>query len=434
MSVTSRRFVAALLVIYVAKQIVAVLLFPPFTGHDEVAHFQNVRVFATEGRPPTLFGDTLPPDLYRYRPYSIAWKGRWGSPLYTAIHPPLYYTLVAPIYRATAGMPPEQAQYILRFAAIPFGAAVVVLAYLLTRAVFPRDGFLAVTVPAVVAFQPQVSYSATLINNDIAGIAMVSLLLYLMVLVVRDGLSTRRALLVGAAAGLALLAKATALLAVLLIPVAFWMGRREWSWAALARALAITGLVTLALIGPWWWFMARTYGDPMALSALATTQPEFVRDEPFLNMLLSGGFLVERWQETWGEFGWKLIHIGGGLTAVLAVVTVAALAGLATYVLPGGTSPGEFEPWQTNALLLLGAACVLSYLGMVQFGIHFTLTQARYYFPAVNGGALLVMLGLEAWIPARWRVAARAAIVLGMIAVNVVIYTSYVVPYWYFRR
>jgi hypothetical protein len=91
-----------------------------------------VRVLATERRVPTLYADTLPPDLYRYRAYSIAWRRRRGAPLYTAIHPPAYYALLAPIYRASAGLQPEQIHYVLRFAAIPFGAAVVLLAYLLT--------------------------------------------------------------------------------------------------------------------------------------------------------------------------------------------------------------------------------------------------------------------------------------------------------------
>ena len=91
-----RRFIVALLAVYVAKELVVACISPPFTGHDEVAHFQGIRIFATERRIPTLWHDTLPADLYQYHAYSIEWRGRDDSPLYTAVHPPLYYVLMAP--------------------------------------------------------------------------------------------------------------------------------------------------------------------------------------------------------------------------------------------------------------------------------------------------------------------------------------------------
>src|SRR4051812_49469586 len=102
-----RRFLCALLTVYVAKQIVIAFVSPPFTGHDEVAHFAGIRIVATEHRLPTLWGDTLPADLYRYRDFSIEWTDRDSSPLYTAVHPPLYYLLMAPVYLAASHLSPE---------------------------------------------------------------------------------------------------------------------------------------------------------------------------------------------------------------------------------------------------------------------------------------------------------------------------------------
>jgi 4-amino-4-deoxy-L-arabinose transferase-like glycosyltransferase len=433
MKSSRRRFLAVLIAVYVAKQVVTALLFPAFTGHDEVAHFQYVRVVAIEGRVPTLYSHTMPVDLYRYRQYAITWKAREGIPLYTAVHPPLYYALMAPIYRAAHGMTPEAIHYILRLSVIPFGALVVLLAYLLATAVFPRDGFLAVTVPAAVAFQPQVSYGAAMVNNDILATLLVSWLLYLMALVVRDGVSTRRAILVGFVAGLAFLAKATALVCFGLIPVAFWLGRRGGTLTDVARSSLIAGLPLMVLTVPWLWFVARVYGDPLGISALAASQPGLVHDKPFLELLFSGSFLVERWTETWGEFGWKAIEVSGALISVLGILAVAGLLGLLMQALPVDQEKGRFEPWQRSVIVILACACVLSYLGAVQFGTRFVLTQARYYFPVLNGAVLLLMVGLSAWIPCGWRIAAQAVVVLGVIVVNIVIYTAYVVPYWHFR-
>jgi 4-amino-4-deoxy-L-arabinose transferase-like glycosyltransferase len=439
-----RRYLIALLCVFVAKQLVTAFLFPPFTGHDEVSHFQYLRVLATEGRVPTWYTHTLPADLYEYHQYALGFDDESTSPLYTSLHPPLYFALMVPLYRLSSGMPPESIQYLLRCAAIPFGVLVVWLAYLIARAIFPHDAFLAVTVPAVVAFQPQISYEAAMVNNDIAAIAFYSWLLYLLVVTIRDGACTaRRGVLIGCVAGLGLLTKGTTVMAFGLIPAAFWMARRDRRWTSVARAAATACAVALLIVGPWWWFMTRTYGDPMAYSALAVLQPDLTRnDATFLSLLVSGTFLIDRWVETWGEFGWKMIHISGALTAALAVVGVTALIGLVTYARPetGGGSEEAAAPgtrkdtllrWQRHALLLLGAACILSYLGVVQFGTRFVLTQARYFFPVVDAAALLMMVGLRAWIPGRWHPLAQGALVLLAIAVDVTIYAAYVVPYWY---
>ncbi|MDP9368549.1 MAG: hypothetical protein M3Q03_09800, partial [Chloroflexota bacterium] len=45
----ARQFVLVLLTLYLAKQAIYVVAFPPFTGHDEVAHYAYLRTVATEG-------------------------------------------------------------------------------------------------------------------------------------------------------------------------------------------------------------------------------------------------------------------------------------------------------------------------------------------------------------------------------------------------
>ena len=166
-----RLFIAVLLLVYCAKQVMTVVLFPPFTGHDEVAHYEYVRILAREGRVPTLAADRLPGRFYEYRSYALQWRelGQWTTPLYTAVHPPLYYAAMVPVYVVARPLSPLGKQYLLRFAAIPFGIVIVLLAYRLSRIIFPDDGFLAVTVPVVVAFQPQVSYEAAIINKAARG-------------------------------------------------------------------------------------------------------------------------------------------------------------------------------------------------------------------------------------------------------------------------
>ena len=428
-----RRFLIALLAVYVAKQLVVAFVSPPFTGHDEVAHFAMIRIVATEHRMPTLWADTLPADLYRYRAFSIEWRDRDHSPLYTAVHPPLYYVAMAPVYLAASHLSPEGIQYVLRCASIPCGVALIVFASLLTTTLFPRDAFLGVTVPTAVAFQPQVSYEAAMVNNDALAIALYTGILLLMVLTIRDGATIRRAALLGIATGVALLAKGTTAMALVLMPIALIAAQRSRRWRCAAIHIGVASAAAMAIVGPWWWFAIRTYGDPMAFAAIAATQSDLTRnDTTFLRLLFSGGFLVDRWVETWGEFGWKLIHISGALMTLLGVAAAACIAALIAVAMDNRRLAASYG-WRVPALALLAAACALGYLSIVQFGVRFMLTQARYFFPMAAAAALLLMLGLRAWIPERWRSVGQAVVVFAAVAVNVAIYTAYVLPYWYFR-
>lgn len=433
-----RAFIAALLLVYCAKQVLIVVLFPPFTGHDEVAHYEYVRIVAREGRLPTLAEDRLPGRFFeKYRDYALQWEdlGQWTTPLYTAVHPPLYYAAMVPVYKAGQALPPVGKHYLLRFAAIPFGVLTVLFAFWLTRAVFPADAFLAVTVPTLVAFQPQVSYAAAIINNDILAIALYSALLCLLARLVRDGITLGRALVMGAVLGLGLLAKTTTATALPLIAAAFWMARRDESMRRVGTLFAVTVALALAMVAPWYVFMYRTYGDLTGLRDLAEIQTTLLQTElGFLQLLFSGEFAFERWRETWGEFGWRMIPAPGWLLSATALMAIACAVGLTADALSSRAArAATLERWQWQTLLILLGACVVAYLAVVQFGTVFLLAQARYYFPAINAAALLAMLGLRALVSPRWLGATQMVVIAGIIAINVVIYTSNVVPYFYFR-
>lgn len=439
-SVRVRSFLLALLLAYCAKQVLIVVLFPPFTGHDEVAHYEYIRILALDRRLPTLSTDRLPARLYEYRDYALQWRdlGQSSTPLYTAVHPPLYYAAMVPVYRLGRDLQPVGKQYLLRFAAIPFGLLVVLLAYRLTSLVFPDDRALLVTVPTVVAFQPQVSYEAAMVNNDIVAIAAFSGLFCLLVQVIRHGLTFGRALMVGLIFGLGLLAKTTVAAALPVMLLAFWFGRQGSSQRAIGALTAVAG-VALVILSPWYAFMYRTYGDFTGLSELSTIQTTLTRsDLSFLQLAFSGEFAMTRWRETWGEFGWRLIPLNGDALTILALLGLLAAFGFSARTLladPSAGASGEqrLERWQKQALLVLTLACGLAYLAVVQFGTAFMLAQARYYFPAVNAAALLGLYGLKAWVAPRWDWAFMMAVVLGAVLLNVLIYTAHVVPYWHFR-
>ena len=437
----AHRLLAALLVVYCAKALVLALVCPPFTGHDEVAHYEYIRVLSTDGRPPSLLTDRLPEDLFPYHAYALQWDAtnRFTAPLYTALHPPLYYILMVPIYRATRGAAPEVRQLAVRLASIPFGLVTVLLAFAVARVLFPRDGFIPAGAAALVAFQPQVAYEAAMVNNDMCAIAVFSGLIYLLVLTLRDGASTGRAAGIGALLGLGLLAKSSTLAGLPLAVIVLLYASRG-GLAVRARQLGIALLVLLALVAPWYAFLYRTYGNFSGLPQLAAIQTELTRqDATTVQLLLSGAFAADRWSEAWGGFGWKLIPLDGWLLTALALFAALALVGLAAGAFVawrcGDEAPGALpiSGWRGAAILLLCGTCFVSYAAVAQFGTRFVLTQARYFFPSIIPAAILALAGLRAWLPAGRLVAARALAIWGLVALNVITFTAFLIPYWHFR-
>jgi len=457
------QFLLLLLVLYVAKQAIFVLAFQPFTGHDEVAHFAYLRTVATEHRVPILQEDRLPDDLYRYCRYTLDqlcepenavflrnpptvakwWDGEVhpSGMQYAANHPPLYYVLMTPLYWASDGLSTVTQHYLLRIAAIPFGLVTVWLAYRTVRALFPTDTFLAMTVPTFVAFQTQVSYEAAMVNNDIVAIALFSWILYLLVVGVRDSFPTRTCVLIGFALGLGLLAKGTSLTAVPIVALAViagvgWRDVRRW----IARGSVVAGMAAL-VSWPWYLFLWRTYGNLSGLDQVAEMQWWNYWNQPkpgFFDLLFNRQFVADRFRETWGEFGWRLIHLDTGLLWAIALPLLFAVGGVVQYALTARVGPDAeaSDPvqrphrWQVTALLVMVATVTIAYLAVVQFGTNFQLTQARYFFPAINATALLIMLGLRTVVPRAIHTYAQGAVFASLLLLNVLIFTQYVIPFY----
>ena len=436
------RIVAALLIVALARQLILVVATPPFQGHDEVAHLGYIWLLDHVGRLPTL-ADRLPETLSPYATFTVNWPA-----LYTANHPPLYYLIAWPVYRF-AGSPVEldgflRALYLLRLLAIPPYLLTIWLAYLLATTIFPADDFLALTVPAFVAFQPQFSYEGAIVNNDGLSLAFGALLLYLCARALRDGLPWPRAAALGLALGLGLLTKATLTVFLPLVAgVAAWCHRpRSWRalrtgsyWRGLA-GVAPALLLPLLVAAPWYLFLHRTYGDISAFRALQDLQADW--NAPigtFGELLRSRAFHADRLREYWGEFGWKRIPLTPweirAIEVAIALAALGLLVGLARVWRGwrGGTI--AVEPYQVAGVALALTANLLLYGAMIYFGTMFKLSQARYFFPVGPATGLLLLLGLRGLLATALLRPAAAAVIAVVAAFDFFLITQLVIPYAY---
>jgi 4-amino-4-deoxy-L-arabinose transferase-like glycosyltransferase len=377
--------------------------------------------------------------------------------IYTANHPPLYYLVMTPVYWLTSDFSNETQLYALRLAAIPFGLLTVVMAWLTARTLFSRERFLTLMVPTFVAFQPQISYEGAMLNNDILAIAFTSIVVYLLVRGLKGGFPIGTVALIGLFYGLAVLSKNTSLTTggIIAFAMIFGIGVRRWrEW--LVKGVLAAGIAAL-MIWPWYLYLWRTYGDFTGLARIRELQYwnyDGSERPTVWAQLISQRFFFMRWRETWGEFGWRLIPLGDPVTRdwwllrLLLLVSMIAAFGIAVWAVrlyrhqktmlaseSRATDPPQnpildLQRWQVVGVLTMGMTCLLAYFAILQFGTTFSLTQARYYFPAIVPAAILFVLGLRAIIPRQWLPFAQAGFFLGFAILNVVIYTAYVLPYW----
>lgn len=485
----ARAFLWLLLGLFLAKGIVIALMTSPYSGHDEIAHYSYVHVLVEEGRLPVVpdleswrdaresGGDTsfdeIPDEFY-------PWAGHFTTPdwlrqqpvipreaqgddgewypsgwIYTANHPPLYYYWLAPVYMLTDQLDTQEQTFFLRLATIPFGLGMVAFAWLAARALFRNDLFLRVLIPAFVAFQPQIAYESSIINNDIVAIMFCSGMFWLIIEGLKSGFTWRIAGWLGVLYGLAMLGKSTSVTMAAVVAIAMVAGIGWRNWRAWLPKGALVGGIGAAIIAPWQIFMLRRYGDPTALSQISDLQSWWNSADDarstILGQLFDPTFFWFRWKETWGEFGWRLIELDGYMAdvygigdqsptflTVLLVIVLIGTAGCGVWLLRAVKQRGQgsdpvFQPerWQWIALGTMVAACVIGYFSVLQFGLNFSLTQARYYFPMIVPAAILLMLGFRGLVPRRFMRYGGAIMFLALVLLNILIYTAWLLPYWH---
>ena len=277
-------------------------LLPPWEGFDETAHWSYIQQLADTGRPPRYGVDGLSADIDRYpgpmtysgaapfdrtgrptfrsyaqdgAPLIFGGPSRYASdsaPNWQAQHPPLYYAVLAPLYRLAQGrgwidhlLVLRLASYMLAFA----GFAVGVLAIWRRGAQF--GAWAAAIVAAWPFLFPQFFPEFARLGNDslcllFAGLGWACLL---ELLAGEAGWGAAAAL--GVVLGLALLTKAFFLpigaSAGALLLARWWIGGRRPAWlgqAVLAGALALA-------IGGWW------YVEKKLETGSLTGSDEFIR-------------------------------------------------------------------------------------------------------------------------------------------------------------
>ena len=325
---------------------------PPWQAPDEPAHYNTIRQVAEEGCCPRVqAGDwdreTL--SLLTSTRFAPEHLDRLASIQYEDHQPPLYYLLASLVYKLSAGD-----LIALRLLSVGLGAAVVCLAYAVSRAILPGQPQIALAAMALVAFIPQHLSMMAAVNNDALAEVLVALALFWLLRYIKsDSVPVWQ---LGFIVGLALLTKITIYFLALLAPLAIWL---KWRRACkpiqtLLRSLLVFALIAGLMGGLWWLRNIAVYGFPdflglAAHDAVVADQPrtaEYIARHGMNTYL--GRMLSTTFKSFWGQFGWMALPLdnvlGGWIYRGFGLLLIAGLFGFmlafrAHAIDPAGRAP-----------------------------------------------------------------------------------------------
>jgi 4-amino-4-deoxy-L-arabinose transferase-like glycosyltransferase len=389
------------------------LVTPPWQAPDENSHFGYVQhlveargipgdplrpMFSTEQSEAMLWSNadqaaaqpSNPVELradvaqeFRDRRFSPEERADGGGPNPAAFNPPLYYLSVAPAYALTKNQSIFTRLWAVRLATLGWFMITVIGAWLVGRELFPTDDVAPVVTSGLAALTPMVQFISGSVNPDAALYAAWTITIWLVVRVIKRGLTWRRSALLGIALGIAILIKATSY--ALVPPVGIAMFVLAWRAGHMRRLLA--GVITLAVIVVPWFVVASQFERPAAAQVGVVTQtggpnvrefgsyvwqyylpklpfmtsfPTVAETLPAYDLMVKGSL---------GVFGWTEVQFGEAVYLAWACGIVAVLIGLIGRSL-----------WRRELPDLASTALVAIVLTLV-LGLHWA------EFPQLKGGA-----------------------------------------------
>jgi len=417
---------------------------PPWQAPDEPAQFERTRAALSSAEWRSTSADRLPwydslvqslftfdfwdflpgarrvysPDapLNQYlTPYQEAYRGLYGNRF-------TYALMGWPLFLAR-NLDITLQLYLVRLNTVLMNTAIIGLAYLITRTIFPHDPFLIFGVPLLILFNPQHTHLLATVNNGNLAELFTAAALYFMVKGVVQGFSGLNILAVMGFSFIAMWTKATAYFLPFTIAVIglfyLWRYRGRWPW------LLPLGLI---LVGAIYLFSPERL-KLLTTSAWAQLRTGGLSLDPIVPITLFRSF--------WAMPGWLTLQLHPFWYQLLLVACILAAIGLIIFV--AGRWPLLFsKPFQPRiqALVLLAVAALVAVavlLGWSAIAGTITYRQGRSAYPVIVPISLFLMLGWRQLIPASWRNQGLLGLAAGLILFDSVVLFHYLIPFFYSR-
>ncbi len=435
---THRRLLYALLIVYLVLGITYSVTVPIFEVSDELWHYPMVKYLADNG--------------LRLPPQDPANPGPWRQ---EGSQPPLYYMLAAVltagidtsdmdvvrrinphadigimrpdgnanmmVHRPGAETFPWQgtvlAVQIIRLFSLILGLGTIIVTYLLAREIFPETPIIALGAAALNAFLPMFLFISASVNNDNLSNLLGNLLTLQIVRLVKTRTlpNWREYALIGVVAGGGLLSKLNIAFLIPLVGLAlFIISLRLKNWRPLVIGGLISGGITIAAAGWWYWHNYQLYGDPSGINR-------------FLEMVGRRAIpanLAQLWSERhsftqayWGFFGGVNVALPEIVYLVFNIIGGLGLVSAAVFVIHTLLrQQWSFQRWLPAAITIIWP--VVSFVSYLRWTSETQASQGRLLFAALSSITVWMVVGWVWWVPARFKAVLTGGVAayFGMVA------------------
>jgi len=345
-------------------------------------------------------------------------------PHFVKQHPPLYYALQAIVHQIASAQNILARMMWMRGLSVLLGAATVACAYGAARVVWQGQKWLPLLVATLVSFHPLFTFFTSVVNNAALEYLCFGALAWVMALIARRGMNAQRGVILGLVLAAGLLARSSFIVAILLVAALalydVWQRRGKTRWVA----WSVAAILPLALAG--WWYRDFLLTGGGAFVQVYKTGPIAERSVSIVSRVASQnwyGFL----HEWWGVFGWRDTFFPTTIYRVLDVVTLLAFVGLSALVL-------RRTSWGDSFAALVGISATLAVIAfyalldyrMALAGSGYKI-QGRYLLAPIVPQVMLFVVGWKQFLRPR----ALAALMVGMIALNIFALVGVLVPRYY---
>lgn len=306
------------------------------------------------------------------------------------------------------------AVHLARFLSVLLGAGTVAVTFSLARRLFPKRPEVIVGATALNAFLPMFLFISGSVNNDNLSNLLGNLLtLEVVMLLTTDRQPTwRMYTILGITAGAGLLAKFNIGFMLPLVALALIvLSLRFRSLKPVILGGMISGGLTVALAGWWYWRNWQLYGDPTGLNV-------------FLDIVGRRGIpanAAQLWAERysfldafWGFFGGVNLPLSENLYAIFNAVGLIGSVGSVTFVLScfakERISRRTVEQAFPYAVTLLWIA--INFVSYLRWTSETPASQGRLMFGALSSILIWLAVGLTWWMPRRARQTVMSVIAL----------------------
>ncbi len=349
-----------------------------------------------------------------------------GCPLppilqYEAQQPPLYYVLLAPVYRVLQNEPLPVRVFALRLVSLSIASTIIFTVYRIGLLVLPGPG-LALSAALVIAAAPGLFIDICRVGNESLSIALAGALLLGALQVLRRPAHLIHWLLLGLLAGASVLTKSYALAFLPLLPLtailAFVRTRQSGPRIALGLLLAVSITVVSA---DWWyqhvWTTTHTLsGEQMDMAGVPSTLHDRLAAARAVDwqMVLDLSAFTHIWTG-----GWSFLVARAWMYRFFEAAALLAVAGFALHLgrMVRATAADRRLHLRTAGTilvlyLLLAMCAVQAYHSLAAFLATGDSTAIGWYFYAVVAAeATATAIGFHALFGRGWSVRAMTLLV-----------------------